>query len=129
MPTQGTLICFVYTSEALLPLQNATVAITQRQENGQVQLLAVRTTDQSGKTEPIRIDAPPASDSQSDEPGTPFAVVDITVDFFGYEKIVVEDVQVFSGVTTLQNLALIPLSELPDAKNRGEIFRVPSQNL
>lgn len=129
MPTQGILICFVYTSEAVLPLQNATVAVTQRREDGQVTLIAVRTTDQSGKTEPIRIDAPPASDSQSDTTGKPFAVVDITVDFPGYEKIVVEDVQIFSGVTTLQNLALIPLSELPGTGNLSEIFRIPSQNL
>ena len=45
------------------------------------------------------------------------------------EEIIVDNVQVFPGVITDQDLELIPLSEFPDSWNKAEIFDTPAQNL
>ena len=47
----------------------------------------------------------------------------------GYEQITVDDVQIFADTVTLQNLEMIPISELPDRWNQAEIFQTPPQNL
>ena len=47
----------------------------------------------------------------------------------GYEQIENEDVQVFPDTTTVQNLELIPLSEMPGEFDKRELFITPAQNL
>ena len=46
-----------------------------------------------------------------------------------YEQIGSENVQIFPGVITTQNLPMIPLAEFPDAYDKSEIFNTPPQNL
>ena len=55
----GTVQVHVYTSRANLPLEGATVVITQRDEQGRDILLSNQKTDESGNTAPITIAAPP----------------------------------------------------------------------
>lgn len=47
----------------------------------------------------------------------------------GYEQTEAENLQVFAGTTTVQNLEMIPLSELPDAWDQTVVFDTPPQNL
>jgi hypothetical protein len=73
---------------------------------------------------------PDLSSSQTPNTGViPFAVVNLYTRINKYEAIEIENLQVFSGVTTLQNLEFIPLSELPNDWNKLEIFNTPPQNL
>ena len=70
--------------------------------------------------------------SESQSPGSeeaPFTPVTIHARLKGYEQIRVDGVQVFSGTVTVQNLELIPLSELPGAWDQSETFETPPQNL
>ena len=46
-----------------------------------------------------------------------------------FEQISARNVQVFPGVTTVQDLEMIPLSELPDAFDESMLFDTPPQNL
>ena len=55
--------------------------------------------------------------------------MNITARLKDYEQIFVDDVQVFSGVTTDQDLELIPLSELPETRTQSETFITSQQNL
>lgn len=48
MDTQGTVVVRLSTSSARIPLQGATVTITKRFPDGEVQLLAVRVTNFDG---------------------------------------------------------------------------------
>ncbi len=91
----------------------------------------MRLTNRSGLLdEPIEISVPDLSASQSPNTGIiPFASVDIYARLEDYEEIHVENLQVFAGVVTNQNLEMIPLSELPDKWNQAEIFYTPAQNL
>ena len=119
----GYLSVHSFTSAARIPVEGVTFTITQRRA------LAVRIADESGRIAPVAIAAPDEAESQS--PGTPrpFAVVDITADHPEFERILVENVQIFANITTDQNFALIPLAEQPEVWNMTEVFTIPAQEL
>lgn len=119
----------VYTSDAMLPLEDSTVTITQRQLDGIEELLAIRITDESGNTERIAVQTPELPASQAPSQEAPYSTVDVTAEHPLYERIIVKNVQVFPDIVTRQELQLIPLSVLPEAWDQTEIFDVPPQNL
>lgn len=115
-----------YTSNAILPLKD--VAITVTAADGTA--LAMRLTDRNGLITPIEIPVPDKEASQSPDTGEiPFTAVNLYARLKGYEQIENENLQVFAGTTTVQDLAMIPLSEFPDKWNQTEIFNTPPQNL
>ena len=91
----------------------------------------MRLTNRNGKLdEPIEITVPDLSASQSPNTGIiPFAVVNLYARLKNFEQIEIENRQVFAGTVTEQELEMIPLSELPDAWTKTEIFDTPAQNL
>ena len=58
MEGTGTLTVRVITSRAQLPVEGATVVVTQRGTGGKYQLLSVQATDRSGATKPVVISTP-----------------------------------------------------------------------
>ncbi len=125
MPT-GYIQVHAFTSFAQIPLQN--VAISVSAQDGTA--IALRLTDRSGNIVPIPLPAPELSAGQAPDSGTvPFTTVTISAQIPGYEQITVERVQLFPNTTTLQELEMIPLSELPSQWNRTELFDTPPQNL
>lgn len=129
MASIGTLITRVYTSRAEIPIQGATVAVTQKSTNGRHQLLATRLSNSSGKTTPIQINTPNLSAGLSPGNQTPFTLVDLWVEAPGYEIITIQDIQVFPGVETVQELELIPLPEMAIPGSRSEQVQITPQNL
>ncbi len=78
----------------------------------------------------MEIQVPDAATSQSPNTGViPFAVVNLYARLNNYEAIEIENLQIFPNTTTLQNLEMIPLSELPQSWNKLEVFDTPPQNL
>lgn len=128
MSASGNLIVRTYTSSAQVPLEGVAVTVTEAAQNG-TRLLAARLTDESGRIEPITIPTPERSESQSPGNKIPFTTVNITADHPEYERIVVDNVQIFPGVLTLQDLELIPVGERPEAWNITEVFDIPPQTL
>lgn len=115
-----------YTSNAQIPLQNAAIMITDPDGNA----IAMRLTDRSGLTQPIPITVPDRAASQTPNTGvTPYGIVNIYARLENFEQIEAENVQVFADTVTLQNLEMIPLSELPGEWTKAEIFQTPPQNL
>lgn len=111
MASQGSIITRVYTSNAYLPLQNVPVIYSQKDSNGVRKLLAVRMTNSSGLTEPFYIETPDTAQSQS--PGStirPYALIDISVSYPGYNAVTAEGVQIFPGVETIQGMQLRPVA-------------------
>ncbi|MBE6942287.1 MAG: spore cortex-lytic protein [Ruminococcaceae bacterium] len=126
LPSTGYIQVHAYTSYAQIPLQDVTVAVSAPDGTA----IALRLTDRSGRIEPIPIPVPDREESLSpNPPERPFATVNITARLKDYEQIFVDDVQVFSGVTTDQDLELIPLSELPETRTQSETFITSQQNL
>ena len=126
LPSTGYIQVHAYASNARLPLQDVAVRITDMNDNP----IALRVTDRSGIIVPVEISVPDVGASQKPDSGVvPFTRVNIYVRLENYERIEAKDVQVFPDVVTLQNLEMIPLSELPDSWNQSEIFDTPAQNL
>ena len=116
-----------FTSDAQIPLQGVAVTVTDASGGA----IAMRLTNRSGLLDaPIEIDVPDLSASLSPNSGViPFTTVNLHARLENYEEIEVENLQVFADTVSAQNLKLIPLSELPDAWNKAEIFNTPPQNL
>ena len=116
-----------YTSQARIPLEG--VAITVTTPTGSA--IAMRLTNRSGTLDaPIAISVPDRSASQTPNTGiTPYTDVNLYARTENFETIEVENLQVFPGTLTVQDLIMIPLSELPDSYNQREIFDTPPQNL
>ena len=107
----GTIISQVRTSDAYLPIENATVAYYETGEGGGKRLIGLRKTDPSGKTAPIELDTPGSSASQQPEEAgdpCPFRTVDIVADHPDYNRVTVLGVQVFDGIVTNQDIMLMP---------------------
>lgn len=116
-----------YTSYAQIPLKDVAVSITDASGAA----IALRLTNRNGSLDvPVEILVPDLSAGQSPNTGViPFAVVNLYARLNNYEAIEVENLQVFPNSTTLQNLEMIPLSELPKSWNKLEVFDTPPQNL
>ena len=126
MPATGYIQVRAYTSVAQYPLED--VAITITAEDGTA--IAMRLTDRNGRISPIPIPVPDLAESQTpDPPEQPFTNVNLYAHLRGYERVESENLQVFADTTTVQNLEMIPLSELPASWDQTVIFDTPPQNL
>ena len=126
MPSTGYIRIHAYQSKALIPLKDVAVAVTAADGTA----IALRLTDRSGLAGPIEVPVPDLAAGQSPDTGQiPFTAVNIYARLKGYEQIENENVQVFPDTVTLQNLELIPLSEMPGQYDAREIFITPPQNL
>ena len=126
MPSTGYIQVNAYTSRAQIPLKDVAITVTALDGTA----IAMRLTDRSGRIEPIPIPVPDASESQSPDPAElPYTRVNLYARHKDYLQIENEDLQVFAGVVTNQNLEMIPLSELPEDWGDKEIFTTPEQNL
>lgn len=126
MSATGYIQVNAYESFARLPLQDVAVTITS--EDGTA--IALRLTDRSGQITPVEIPVPDLAESQSPDPSErPYAVVNLYAHLRGYETVEAENLQVFPGTVTDQDLMMVPLSELPDRWDQRIIFNTPPQNL
>ncbi len=126
MPATGYIQVRAYTSIAQYPLED--VAITITAEDGTA--IAMRLTDRNGRISPIPIPVPDLAESQTpDPPEQPFTNVNLYAHLRGYERVESENLQVFADTTTVQNLEMIPLAELPASWDQTVIFDTPPQNL
>lgn len=108
----GTLIVSVYTAGGALPVPDAQVTIrfSEQESSG---VLSVAYTDQSGNTPRIPLPAPPAATSEAPGGIVPYAKYTIEVDKEGFYPRSFSEVPVFAGITSVQPVNLIPMSEYP----------------
>lgn len=126
MPSTGYIQVNAYTSNARIPLQDVAISVTATDGTA----IAMRLTDRSGRIEPIPIPVPDRSESLTPDPDElPFTRVNLYARRSGYIQIENEDLQVFAGTVTDQDLEMVPLSELPSSWAQKEIFLTPRQNL
>ena len=126
LPATGYIQVHAYASYAQIPLQDVSVTVTAIDGTA----IALRLTDRSGRIDPIPIPVPDRSESLTPNPGEqPFATVNLIARLRDYEQIFIDDLQVFAGITTDQDLPMVPLSELPASRNKSETFKTSKQNL
>ena len=126
MSATGYIQVHAYAGNAQSPLKDVSIMITDY--NGKA--IAMSLTDRSGKIEPIPIDVPDVSAGTRPDSGEiPFTSIKIYARLENYEQIEADQVQIFPNTVTLQDLEMIPLSELPTEWTRKELFITPPQNL
>lgn len=130
MAQSGMLGVRVFASRAELPVEGATVVITQKTSNGKFRVLSVQETDRNGSIRPITVPTPDVGESTSPNAGAvPFARCDIWVEHEGYEVRAIEDVQVFPGEVSLQQVELDPLVQGEAWTQRTQVRTIPGQTL
>lgn len=133
MQATGTLSVRVYTSQAQIPLEGATVVVAVPGEEGKWKLISIQCTNSSGRIKTVTIDTPALGESTSPGglpgDGAPCAVCSVWAEQPGYAMLQMENVQIFPGVETVQNMELIPLPQgLCSLQQRNE-RDIPVQNL
>lgn len=111
------------TTSNMAPVENATVIITNPSDPENV--LEQVTTNESGLTEAIELAAPSPDYSQAPTTEQPYSEYRITVSSPGFVPVTVQNVEVFPGVTALQNTTMN--RESPDAT--PELFVIPPHTL
>ncbi len=128
MAQKGYLSTRIYTSRGSIPIEGASVTVIKN--NGDRQnIIARRTTDRNGQIVLVTIDAPDSELSLSPGNEDVFAVVDVRIDKENFYTVIIKDVQIFGGQTTLVDTPLIPIIENEDFENRAEEFTETPQNL
>ena len=127
MSATGYIQVHAFTSDARIPLKDTAITVTDASGSA----IAMRLTNRSGYLDNvIEISVPDLSASQSPNTGViPFSVVNLYARAKNYEQIEIENLQVFAGTVTDQDLVMIPLSEFPGQWSKTEIFATPPQNL
>lgn len=127
MASSGFLQVRAYSSNAVIPLKNVAITVTELDGTP----IALRLTNRSGQLDtPIEIPVPDLSESLAPNPGIkPYTTVNVYARLEDYELIEVERVQLFADTVTLQDFEMIPLSEFPENRNKVEIFDTIPQSL
>ncbi len=133
MQATGTLSVRVYTSQAQIPMEGATVVVAAPGAEGKYKLLSIQNTDSSGLIRPVTIDAPALGESTSPGglpgEGAPFALCDIWAEQPGYAMLQVNGVQIFPDVETMQDMELIPLPQGLCSLQQRDERDIPVQSL
>ena len=117
------------TSRAEIPVAGATVTVsTLRPGQGRV-LLSLQRTDESGMTELVTVPTPDLSNSLTPDQPQGWTDVQVAASHPNYDGIVIRDVQIFPGVTTLQELILVPRGGMPTDLGETEDITLPPQTL
>lgn len=128
----GTLMVRVYTSQAQIPIEGATVVVTGQDAAGRQTLISVQSTDSSGEIKPIRIETPEPGESTQPNGlhgGVPFTLCTVWAEHPGFAMLQMEGVQIFPGVETIQNIELIPLAEGQTSLQQRDVRDISAQNL
>ncbi len=125
----GTIVSQTRTLDDLFPVEGVTVSYYEQGLEGKMHLLAVRRSDASGNTEPVTLQTPSREESLQAGNPTPYRSISIMADHPGFERIIVDGVQVFDGIVTNQNLIMIPLPAPIAGGAPHEMYDTSNQNL
>lgn len=105
----GTILFRVYTAHEALPIENAVCKVT-KVFNGNTHTFYTLITDESGRTTTEPLPAPSSELSQNSENTVqPFSLYDATVTREGYADVELKEIPVFDGVSSVQQVAMIPV--------------------
>lgn len=108
----GYVIVNVTTARGAIPLEGATVRIFNYENGDDNGSLIISTkTNSSGRTDRIPLPAPPRASSQSPGNGRSYSTYNIDAQYDGFYNQYYINVPIFDGVTAIQNVDLVPVSE------------------
>ena len=125
----GSIVTHLSTSYALVPIQDAIVTFSQRSPLGFVEVLPIRVSDENGQTEPVEFTTPPFSESQTPQEEQPWINVDIAAEHPSFNRVIVQNVQVFADTVTDQDIMMVPQDQFPELLVRTNVYEIPPFNL
>lgn len=129
MDSTGNVIVQAFMANMTVPIEGASVVITQG-ENNASEIIAYRRTGIDGTTEPVKIKTPVPENSQiPNPPGEVFSTCDIYLYHTDFYNATIRNVQIFPNVTTLQQTEMIPLEEYPKPGRRNGVVEITPQEL
>ena len=114
MESEGYLVVHVTTARGAIPLEGAAVSIRANEDaesTPRADILYATVTDRDGNTERITLQAPPRENSMSPGQVPPFSTYHLEVRREGYGMQSFSALPIFSGITAIQPVDLIPLAE------------------
>lgn len=106
----GRLVVIATSVRGIYPVENARVTVFSGEGNDQ-KIISELSTDQSGKTQPFLLATPKKEYAEAPEPAVrPFALYNVKTEADGFVTTENYNVAVFDGVTSLQNVELVPIS-------------------
>ena len=114
MDAEGYLVVHVTTARGSIPLEGAAVSIRTNEGTDttpRADILYATTTNRDGNTERIALAAPPRENSMSPSEVPPFSTYHLEVRREGYGMQSFAALPIFSGITAIQPVDLIPLAE------------------
>ena len=108
-PSAGELKMQVVTARGVFPVAGADVTVSKR-IGDRTLVLYTLTTDKDGQTAVMRLPAPSASLSQQPGGKQPYETYDVRVDYPGYRSVKNLNLPIFSGVTSIQPVELVPIT-------------------
>lgn len=120
---QGRLQVNVTSTIGLQPIQNARVQISYTAEAAPA--IESITTNSSGQTETVSLNAPPLEYSMQPDQPQPFSEYTVNVQAEGYRPVEVSAIDVFSGETSVQNIQMEPL-EVSEGSGEKNIVVPPN---
>lgn len=112
---QGFLQVDVVSDTDNFPVTDASVSISRTEEPDQT--LEVLTTNSSGQTENVSLEAPPIELSLEPEDIRPYAEYTIRITAPGFEPLVISGTEVLADATALQAARLIPSKETQETES------------
>ena len=123
-PAQGRLQISVTADIGLAPISNAAIAISYTGDpDSTVETL---TTDVSGQTDAVLLDAPPPAYSLTPNSPMPYSEYTLNITAPGYEPVTISGVEILPGVTALQTVRMAPAGSAQDGR---EIISIPEHTL
>lgn len=97
-----------YTARGALPVPGVRIVVS-KSIGGKKHVFYSLTTDESGQTAVISLPAPPKELSETpDSAVTPYSVYDAEATVQGFSTVIIKDLPVFEGITSVQRIALVP---------------------
>ncbi len=109
---QGRLQINVTANVGLIPIPDASITISYTGEPDST--LETLTTDSSGQTETVSLNAPPLEYSLTPNSPMPYSEYTLNVTAPGYEPVTISGVEVLPDVTAMQNIAMVPTEMTQD---------------
>lgn len=124
----GFIIVNVKTARSAIPVEGAMVTIMSRDsDNNTLDIISIEFTNSSGMTPKLMVRTPPRAYSESPGHNQPYSTYTIRTDKVGYYSVYNVNTAVYSGITSIQPVDMIPLPDDSGSNNnqhRPEIFNI-----
>ena len=112
---KGQLRVSAVSTEGNVPIEDATIEISSTGEPDQI--LEQITTDNSGNSDTIELDAPPVEYSLEPGDTQPYSEYNLKITAPGFEEIEISGIQILSGQLGLSNVRMTPVVTQTPAYN------------